>query len=393
MITMLEKEHCTGCSACAVACPKHCVSMRPDKEGFLYPSVDEAACVDCGLCDAVCGGPEAERNDTAAPAAYAAQALDEELRMASSSGGVFSLLARRVSRTGGAVYGAALAADCRVVRHAIAEDEAGLSRLRGSKYLQSELGSTFQNVRSALARGREVLFTGTPCQIDGLKRFLGQEFDGLLCAEVVCHGVPSPRVWQAYLEYLEKKAGAPVREASFREKSKGWKAYQVRFGYGAGSICRPFENDPYMRMFLHNDCLRPSCYCCPSKGLDRKADLTIGDFWGIQDVAPEMDDDTGTSLVLVHTEKGRQALDDIRNAVRCRQVDCTAALQGNQAAMDSVKRPAERDTFFTDLYAMPFSKLRQKYVPVTRMERLKRFVRRAGLLPLARRAVGWAIKR
>ncbi len=387
MIVQTERTRCTGCTACAAVCPKNCITIEADREGFLYPVVDMAACIRCGRCEAVCP-PLHPRQGETTPGAYGVQAKDTKLRLKSSSGGVFSLLAQRALKQGGAVFGAAMTPDCKGVRHVMVTEEACLDSLRGSKYLQSELGDTFRRVKRELERGRTVLFTGTPCQVDGLNSYLGRGYDSLLCMEVICHGVPSPALWKKYVEDVERRNGQPLSRVNFRLKEPGWKRYGVQMETPDGrKRYNSMGYDPYMRMFLQDKCLRPACYQCFSKGLDRSADLTVGDFWGIQNVAPELDDDKGTSLVLTHTEKGRQALETILDQTDWKAVDLTAALQGNPAMLRSAPRPAARDTFFTDMENMSFEELRRNYVPVTAKERMIRLLGKTELLPLAAQVV------
>lgn len=386
-MNLAAREDCCGCAACANACPKDCVSMVPDGEGFSYPQIDAAQCVGCGLCEQACPVLHPEKGGGQEPAAWAARARDGELRLSSSSGGVFSLLAEDTLAAGGAVFGAAMTPDCKGVRHVMAADSQGLDALRTSKYLQSETGGCFRRVREELERGRRVLFSGTPCQIDGLKGFLGRDYDNLLCVEVVCHGVPSPALWKKYAEYIEARGGAALTRVNFRHKKCGWLTFGFRLENSKRRVLySTLKNNPFFRMFLLNYCLRPSCYRCPSKGLDRRADLTLGDFWGIENVAPELHDDTGTSLVLVHTPKGAEALADILDRIEAKQVDRAAALEGNSAMLRSVARPPERDGFFADMKVVSFPELQRKYVPNRPLKTmLVRLLQRCGLLDAALR--------
>lgn len=379
-IQLVSKTECCGCGACANRCPGGCITMLPDTEGFLYPQIDPARCTECGLCEQACPVSHPVRGTAETPAAYGARAKDMDLRLKSSSGGVFSLLAERTLDRGGVVFGAALTPDCKAVRHIAVTERGRLAPLRGSKYLQSEIGDAFRQVLGHLEEGREVLFTGTPCQIDGLKRFLGRDRQGLLCMEVICHGVPSPALWERYIAYMGERSGAPIQKADFRHKKLSWTIFGARLENSKRRVLySTLHKDPYLQMFLKNICLRPSCYQCPSRGLDRRADLTVGDFWGIENVAPELDDDKGTSLVLIHTEEGARAFSDISADLDMRRVDCMAALAGNICMLESVARPAGRERFFEDLGRMPFCELQRKYVPVTRKERAKIFLQERGL--------------
>lgn len=307
MPKLAEPNLCTGCTACAAACPKDCIAMQPDADGFLHPAVDESKCVSCGLCEKAC--PVLNRTDLGhTPAAFAVRSRDDASRLASTSGGVFPELARAVLARGGAVFGAAYDEAFRIV-HLCAENEAALDRLRGAKYAQSDLGGSFREVKRRLDGGQQVLFSGTPCQCLGLKHFLKRDYENLLLADLVCHSVPSPLAWEKYLQYISD--GKTLTAVNLRCKDTGWSryGYSNRFDFSDGS-CRMDRSGEslYMRLFGGGYITRPSCEDCPAKGYARVSDLTLGDFWGIWDIAPDMDDDRGTSLVLVQTEKGRAAL-------------------------------------------------------------------------------------
>lgn len=308
MPKLAELHQCTGCTACAAACPKGSITMQPDADGFGHPAVDESKCVSCGLCEKVC--PVLNRVELVhTPIACAAKSRDEASRLASTSGGVFPELARSVLAQGGAVYGAAYDEQFRVV-HICVENEAELDRLRGAKYAQSDLGGSFREVKRRLEKGQQVLFSGTPCQCLGLKSFLKRDYDNLLLVDLVCHSVPSPLAWEKYLQYISE--GKTLTTVNLRSKDTGWSRYRYsnRFDFSDGS-CRMDKSGEslYMRLFGGGYITRPSCESCPAKGYTRVSDLTLGDFWGIWDIRPELDDDRGTSLVLVQTEKGQAALE------------------------------------------------------------------------------------
>lgn len=392
MIALRDKSKCTGCTACAAVCPLSCITMRSDGEGFLYPEIDRDRCVACGKCETVCPVDHPLQTVKAEPEAYGVKAKDWGLRLSSSSGGVFSLLAEEVLGRGGAVFGTAMAADCKSARHVMAEAPEALAALRGSKYLQSDLEDTFRRVKEELDR-RPVLFSGTPCQVDGLRAYLGREYENLLTVEVICHGVPTPKLWKKYVEHQADKSGGEIVKAEFRHKKCGWHIFGSRLENSNRKVLySTLREDPFIQVFLRDLCLRPSCYQCPSKGLDRSADLTIGDFWGIEAVAPELDDDKGTSLVLAHTEKGQKALEAILPRTDWKQVDCMAALRSNQAMLRSVERPEGRDAFMADMDRLPFADLAKKYVPRSGRDRLIDVVQKLGLMPLARKA-WWSIRK
>lgn len=371
MIQLKDKSACCGCTACVSVCPRHCITMREDEEGFLYPVVDKSVCVDCGLCEKVC--PVINQKEERQPVkVYAAINLDEEVRCQSSSGGIFSLLAEKVIADGGVVFGARFDEHWNVV-HDYCETLDGLVAFRGSKYLQSVMGESYKKASSFLKEGRKVLFSGTPCQISGLYHYLRRDYDNLLTVDVVCHGVPSPLVWRKYLEAIRLRpqgvagkntvwsflSSSPViTGVEFRNKLNGWKKYgfAVRGHADESSACKNsvsplmakdpiifrecFEENLFMEGFLRNIYLRPSCYACPAKSGKSGSDITLADYWGIENHHPEMDDDKGTSLVLLNTDKGL----DVFGGLKCRIKETTyeQALGGNLSIIQSEKKPKVR---------------------------------------------------
>ena len=307
MPKLAELHLCTGCNACAAVCPKDCITMQADPDGFRYPAVDADKCIGCGLCEQVCPvlHPACPAH---APDAYAVKSPDEGSRMSSTSGGVFPELARDILKKGGAVFGAAYDEYFRVV-HICAETEAELDRLRGAKYAQSDLGCSFRDVKRRLEKGQQVLFSGAPCQVLALRSFLKRDYENLLLVDLVCHSVPSPLAWEQYLQYISE--GKALTAVNLRCKDTGWSRYRYsnRFDFSDGTCRLDQSGDSlYMKLFGGGYITRPSCASCPAKGYARVSDLTLGDFWGIWDIAPELDDDRGTSLVLVQTDKGRAAM-------------------------------------------------------------------------------------
>ena len=285
MIEITNKEQCCGCSACVHICPKHSISFYEDKEGFLYPQVDLETCVDCGLCEKVCPviNKESEREPLEA---YAAKNDNESIRLKSSSGGIFTLLAEKIIDEGGVVFGARFNEDWEVV-HDYTDTIEVLEPFRGSKYVQSCMGESYRQVENFLKADRNVMFTGTPCQIAGLRRFLRKDYMNLLTVDIICHGVPSPLVWRKYLETKTKEqcdAVPLLTGVSFRDKSAGWKKFSLvlKFsteldgGEQVTTMSSIFNDNDYMRAFLSNLSLRKSCYNCPAKSGKSGADITIG---------------------------------------------------------------------------------------------------------------------
>lgn len=307
MIRITDKAKCCGCETCALACPRHCIAMVEDDEGFLYPQVDSAVCVDCGLCDKVCP----MRAEAPAPHAllgcYATVNADEKVRLQSSSGGLFAALAGSVLEQGGAVF-AAEYDNCGEVFHSQADDLTGVRKMMGSKYVQSRMGSTYFSVKNVLGSGRAALFVGTPCQVAGLHSFLREkEYPRLLTVDLACHGVPSPGVWRRYLSETLGNGKGDIY-VNFRDKSTGWKHYSLTIKSGHKQISEPASESAFMKAFLSDVILRPSCYSCNFKNGGCHSDLSIGDFWGIVRCHPDWDDDKGIGITLVNTDKGREAL-------------------------------------------------------------------------------------
>ena len=349
MINITDKHNCCGCSACSSICPKHCITMQADSEGFLYPVVNEVDCIDCGLCEKVCHElhPFEERKPQKV---YAAINKDEEIRLKSSSGGIFHLLAEKTIAEGGVVFGARFDEQWQVVID-YAETMEGVKAFMGSKYVQARMASAYADAKRFLAEGRKVLFSGTPCQIAGLHHFLRKSYDNLLTVDIICHGTPSPKVWSRYLDEVVTAGRKAIHDVQFRNKSNGWKAFNFTMEYNKDeqtvSLCSHHQQNHFMRAFLRDMILRPSCYQCQAKSGCSHSDITIADFWGINTEIPDMDDDKGTELVLVNTDKGQASLD--WNRITCRETTAEVALRYNPAYNHSVAVHPKREGFFARL--------------------------------------------
>ena len=376
MIQITEKYNCSGCHACKSVCPKSCITMEEDGEGFKYPKANAELCINCGLCERVCPILHHQTNCNT-PTAYAAINIDDEIRANSSSGGIYYLLAKHVILNGGVVFGAKFDANFKVV-HGYAQTIEEAKAFMGSKYTQSDMGDNYLYAKEYLDAGKTVLFTGTPCQIAGLKAFLRHEYENLICQDIICHGVPSPKVWEKYLNIHETKASATTRKAFFRSKTYGWKAFSMRLEFTNGKEFEEIHRtDLFMQGFLKNLCLRPSCYHCSFKSKSRSADITLADFWGIQHVMPEMDDDKGTSLVVVHSQKGKQLFEAIKRNLKYKPVDLDLAIQYNPSMIKSVTERPEREKFITEIQKKRFDKVVNKYCnpKVTLITRIKRKIK------------------
>ena len=359
MIEINTKTNCCGCHACYNSCPTHAIEMKEDEYGFKYPQIDKDKCINCGLCEKVC--PILNKKTRAnKPEAYAIINRDEHIRAKSSSGGIFTLIAEKIIEKGGVVFGASFDEEF-MVKHIKVENKENLQRLRGSKYVQSDINDTFKDVKEILETGRKVLFTGTPCQINGLYTFLNKKYDSLYTQDIICHGVPSPKVWKKYLEYRKKKDSKEPIEINFRQKDNGWKAFQMLFKYDNDEYKINHSEDVYMKAFLKNLSLRDSCYNCGFKDKNRISDLTLADFWGINNVVENMNDDKGTSLVIINSEKGKELLESIDNRIIKKQVDFEEAIKYNYPMFRSVPMNKNRDKFFDNLNSVDFDKLVNKY--------------------------------
>ena len=376
MIIISDKEKCCGCGACAQSCPVSCISMKQDEEGFLYPEADPVRCVECERCTQACPMPEygdagrKKREECLKDTrAFGGFSQDDAIRRESSSGGMFTLFAESVFCESGVVYGAGLDPDMKVV-HCKAETEEELAPLRKSKYVQSEIRNTFAEIRDHLQSGRKVLFVGTACQTAGLRAFLGGEDPLLITCDFICHGVPSPLVFSKYLSWLGKKRGSRVTAFEFRNKRVPWsssgqqKGTIIRYEDGGEECHIPAFRDPFMNAFLSDICLRPSCGACPFKGLPGSySDITIADFWGAGKAAPDLCDSLGTSLILVHSEKGMRLMQKVSEEFRGREVETAAAIRRNPCVLRPAKAAAEniRKDFFRRLDTS-FELARRKYM-------------------------------
>lgn len=386
MTQVTERTLCCGCSACQSVCPQNAISMKPDALGFLYPEIAQDKCVDCGLCARTCPINRKNMDRNQAQNACALINADNEIRMESSSGGAFTLLAEKTIDDGGVVFGARFDPEFNVV-HGWTETHDGLAEFRGSKYVQSDMGGCLSECRAFLEAGRSVLFSGTPCQCAALRSFLGKDYENLTVIDFICHGVPSPALWRKYKIHREKNSASRVVKTAFRRKNCGWKQYSLQFTFAnCSEYCAPLDKDEYLQVFLHDAALRESCYACPAKGRARHSDLTLADFWGVDRVLPDFFDDRGTSLVCVNSERGRRLLDSVRTGCRIVESDLDVAVGLNASFAKSVARPKKRDSLEGDLYAMDFGSLYRKYGRDGFLARTRRFAGRCARKVLGRNA-------
>lgn len=362
-IEIEEKKDCCGCSACANVCPKQCISMKEDEEGFRYPEIDLQSCIDCGLCAKVCPIKKEKGDISNKPEVFSCMNTDEEIRLKSSSGGMFFLLAEQIIKEDGKVYGAAFNKESEVY-HVGTDTKEGLMKLLGSKYVQSNMGTVFKEIETDLKENKKVLFSGTPCQCAGLKSYLRKEYENLYLVDFICHGVPSPAVWKKYLKSLEKKLQGEYdadRAPSFRDKTEGWIRFSLLLPLkNQADYRRTFGNDLYMRTFLKDISLRPSCYHCVAKPSTDISDITMGDFWGIKKIMPQMFDDKGTSLIFVNSRKGKEMFKAVSTQIKAEPIDYSLAVKHNSAAYQSVKEPPMRTVFFENIEKEDMLELMQR---------------------------------
>jgi coenzyme F420-reducing hydrogenase beta subunit len=383
---LADRTHCTGCSACAAACPKDAIALVRDREGFAFPQVDLEKCVRCGICTRTCPMLQ-EREPRPLPAAFAAWNREADIRRDSSSGGAFSALADYVLEGGGVVFGAALDGK-QHLRHTACFRKEDLWRLRGAKYVQSDLEGVFREVRKCLET-RQVLFSGTPCQVDGLYRYLGRRPENLTTCDLVCHGVPSPGVWEDMARYIEKKRGRELQTVRFRNKVEGWKNSHFTAVYDDGTVdTHPLYETEYGRAFGRALFLRPCCHRCPYACMNRPGDFTLGDLWGLRpDELPEQQQ-LGVSLLLVNTPHGSHIFGQL--PLNCRPFPVERAIAGNPRLASPTVQPADRAAFFAAYALEPFDQVARKFCALPPLP-----VRAAGkvLSPEAKAKVKKVLKR
>lgn len=363
---------CVGCSACQNICTKNCISMVRNSEGFLYPKINNNSCVRCGLCGKVCPIINNEADSGIIPTTFGAFSINEANRMASSSGGVFMLLGESIINRGGVVVGPIFDENFNVVHHVSSSLEE-LKLMRGSKYVQSDLGNIYSLIEQELIDGKEVLFSGTPCQVSGLKSYLRKDYVNLYAQDIVCHGIPSPMIWNKYISFLEKKYDSKVLAFNFRCKDNGWSSYSIKVTLENGMvISEPAKDNMYFLSYMMGMHFRKCCSNCKFKKIHYVSDLTLGDLWGITDIKPSINDDKGTSLIMVHTEKGQRMLDKIKSNLSLFPVEYSAAIKYNKSIIESSKHSSVRNNFLKDAIKIDFKKLFKKYCGMSFFSRIRR---------------------
>lgn len=334
-MNLANSYKCTGCGACYSVCPHHAIVMRPDKNGFLYPEIQKQKCVECGLCKDVCHvlkspAPKSPKS------CYVAETQNRELHIASSSGGIFGELALSILRQGGYVAGCGWDKKMQA-RHTVVNNKKELTELFCSKYVQSDIGDTLIDVKKLISADKRVLFSGTPCQIAGLKRYLGKEYDNLLTVEVICHGVPSPGVFEKYKKSQEINNKERLIDINFRSKERIYETDYISLTFENKKTKSMKSDDLFFKSFIRNLILRESCFNCCSKDGKSGADITLGDFWGIQKIFPEYHKN-GHSAVIIRSEKGMRFWNAIKQNVTFREVSYENICKGNSTCRQSVSK-------------------------------------------------------
>ena len=361
MIDKIIGKKCTGCSACYNVCPQHCIIMEEDATGFYYPKVDKQKCIECKLCIKKCPVLNNKPNIVGEEKIYAAYSKDAKNRENSSSGGCFGEFAKLILNKKGIVFGAAFDNDFNL-RHIYITKQSELKKIQGSKYVQSYIGNSYQEVKRFLDDGKLVLFSGTPCQIAGLKSFLGKEYEKLYTISVVCHGVPSKKKKKKYLDnYKENK----LKNIYFRDKKDGWDNFNVKIELkNEQNFYIPAKKDIYMKAFLSNISLRESCYKCQFRDKCDMADITIGDFWGVNKIRPDLNDNKGISIIIARTRKGIKLIENCKNNLEIEEgIDKDEIIKFNPCIQRSVNRPKQRENFYKNIDNLSFEELVDKNLP------------------------------
>lgn len=349
MIDRLEKSKCCGCGACVSACPTDAVVMKEDREGYLYPRVDAEVCVQCQICEKVCPAVKRRSKRDSLLKAYACYYQEEGIRARSTSGGIFSAIAEYLlEEKKGKVYGVCFN-DNFMTEYSSADNKNELGKFRGSKYSQCSGNNVYQDVKKELARSRTVLFSGLPCQIEGLRSYLGRDYESLYLLDMVCFGIGSPGLWRSYRTEFHPHA----EEICFKDKSEGWKNWKVFIRENGEDHYYSRYDNLYMKSYLERINLRPSCYECQFKGLQRNSDFTIADCWGMGEKSI-LNDNKGLSALLLHTDKAADLFEQIKNKLLFEEYDPELLMAGNWAVYRNAEKSIEREKFFEQIYQGDF---------------------------------------
>lgn len=352
-----NKDNCFGCSICAIKCPQQAIRMRSDSMGFIYPDIDESKCIDCGLCSNICTiNSTHDKSAITVKKVYACRLIDRKELTKSQSGGAFWALAKNIIERGGVVYGAAFLNDFSVV-HIRTTTLEEMEKLRGSKYVQSDIQYTLDSIKADLKSKLTVLFTGTPCQIAGLRKFIGPaESENLYTIDLICHGVPAPFVWKDYVKWISKRHEGIITDCLFRDKSFGWGSHIETFKFTNGTkISKHLFRDLFYNHFI----IRESCHNCPYTNLNRGSDITIGDYWGWEKVSSQFNDQRGVSLVLINTNKGQNLFEKAKEFLEYEKSNIKDCMQPQ--LQEPAHRPVDKNQFVDDYTSRGFDYVIHKY--------------------------------
>lgn len=369
-----NKHECSGCTACSFVCTHNAITMKPDKLGFIYPCVDSEKCIDCGLCVKKCEfkADYSVYSNYETPIIYGGRLKDASALAASQSGGAASAICEAFIKEGGIVYGVMFDADFRVI-HTRVDNVENLVKLKGSKYVQSDLTNTLQQVRDDLMSNEKILFVGTACQVAGLKSFIPNKYhDKLYTIDILCHACPSPALWESYLQHIQKTNKAKIVAANMRNKKYGWRSFHETFMLSNG---KEIKRDSYIYLFFHHLSIKKSCEVCHFTNHRRVSDVTLSDFWGWSKYHPEWNDDKGVSMIMVNSEKGTLLLNGINTEM--------SLIKSDESEIDHLQpqlsRPSNanplRESFEQDFHKKGFKYVSKKYGDENWKEKIKKIIR------------------
>lgn len=373
MIEITDKKKCCGCTACQHICPKSCISMEEKDDGFLYPIVDKKKCINCNLCERVCQYVNIIKHNDLPRRAFVAQNKNEIIRKESTSGGIFSSIAEEIIKNNGIVYGASFDNDYFVI-HSSANTISQLKKFRGSKYVQSHLGNVFKEIKEYLDNNILICFSGTPCQVEGLKQFLIKDYKNLITVDLVCHGVPSPKLYKSYLNYQKKKHNDNnITFIHFRDKFLGYLSSTMTIKFENGKIYRNgVSTDPLLYSFFHGLSTRNSCFNCQQKLLERNADITLFDAWSVKEFDKVMDDDKGTTAIITHSKTGNDIIDKIKYGVDLKEVDINRLVElDGDMILKTPKKHELHDKMLKETTLDNFNYILKKYIKISSSAKIR----------------------
>lgn len=368
-----------GCAACFNICPKDAITMHEDNEGFKYPKINKEKCINCGLCEKVCPMiNKAKSNNFERPKVYAAWSKSKDIRLDSTSGGLFSEFANKILEKQGYICGAIYNKEWKV-EHLLTNDKNELKNIRSSKYLQSNINATFREIKDKLNENKKVLFCGSPCQVAGLKNYLNKQYDNLYTCDFICRGMNSPKIFKMYIEDLEEKYKSKVKKIKFKNKTYGWHNFSTKIDFENG---KKYIGNRYIDSFMvgylqYTAFMRPACYECRFKGLPRKGDITLADFWGIEKINKDLDNDMGTSMILINSKKGQTLFDEIKQNIVCMEIDSEDVFNDNVCTYKSPEKTKARELVFKNIDKMSYKDLSCNFFPKPGIKgRIKAYVKR-----------------